>query len=169
MSQTNFNKRIWNNCLFHGPRRTGKIDPKRSSAVQAMNVSIEPNPVLPGVAVSGTSVDFWTLWDTTSNVVSGAASGPAPYRGLAGYSGPCSRELRSRFGPPALPGPFACRDQAGTKPRTTRNIMGNDRGPSGKPTRYPARTCCSIEPRASSESAINMPVTLPGPSVNVAQ
>lgn len=63
----------------------------------------------------------------------------------------------------------ALQDQAGTKPRTTRNIMGNDRGPSGKPTRYPARTCCSIEPRAPSESAINMPVTLPGPSVNVAQ
>jgi hypothetical protein len=32
-------------------------------------------------------------------------------------------------------------DQAGTKPRTTRNIMGNDRGPSGRPARYPSRTC----------------------------
>src|SRR5438309_2159222 len=60
-------------------------------------------------------------------------------------------------------------DQAGTTPRTTRNIMGNDRGPSGKPIRYPARTCCSIAPRTSSESAIKGPLTLPGPPVNVAQ
>jgi hypothetical protein len=67
------------------------------------------------------------------------------------------------------PYPQCFQDQAGTTPRTTRNIMGNDRGPSGNPTRYPARTCCSIAPRTSSESAIKGPVTLPGPPVNVAQ
>jgi hypothetical protein len=44
-----------------------------------------------------------------------------------------------------------------------------DRGPSGRPSRYPARTCCSIERRASLESAINVLVEWPGPSVNVAQ
>ena len=68
-----------------------------------------------------------------------------------------------------FPYPQCFQDQAGTTPRTTRNIMGNDRGPSGNPTRYPARTCCSIAPRTSSESAIKGPVTLPGPPVNVAQ
>ena len=67
------------------------------------------------------------------------------------------------------PYPLCFQDQAGTTPRTTRNIMGNDRGPSGNPTRYPARTCCSIVPRASSESAIKGPETLPWPPVNVAQ
>jgi hypothetical protein len=73
-----------------------------------------------------------------------------------------------RIGPSTLS--LQCsRDQAGTTPRTTRTIMGNDRGPSGKLTRYPSRTCRSIAPRTSSESAIKGPVTLPGPPVNVAQ
>ena len=60
-------------------------------------------------------------------------------------------------------------DQAGTTPRTTRNIMGNDRGPSANPAKYPARTCLSIVPRTSSESAIIGPEMLPWPPVNVAQ
>ena len=33
-----------------------------------------------------------------------------------------------------------CQGQPGTRPRTMRNIMGNDLGPSGNPARYPART-----------------------------
>ena len=70
---------------------------------------------------------------------------------------------------PRRPYCFTVQDHAGTTPRTTRNIIGNDRGPSGKPARYPARTCCSIAPRLSSESAIKAPEMTPWPPVNVPQ
>jgi hypothetical protein len=37
--------------------------------------------------------------------------------------------------------------QIGTTPRTARNIIGNERGPSGRPRIYPARTCSLISSR----------------------
>ncbi len=47
-----------------------------------------------------------------------------------------ARSTRSWFGPHRA---FACQDEAGIKTRTTLNIMGNDRCPSGKPTSGPQR------------------------------
>jgi len=37
----------------------------------------------------------------------------------------------------------------GTIPRTERTMIANERGPSGNPARYPARTCRSISARRS--------------------
>ena len=51
----------------------------------------------------------------------------------------------------------------GTLPRTARVTTANDRAPSGRPARYPARTCCSISVRILEGKVVKRCAILVGP------
>jgi hypothetical protein len=52
-------------------------------------------------------------------------------------------------------------------PRTARTMIANDRGPSGRPARYPARAFRSISARSLADSAVSRWAILVGPVASV--
>ena len=83
-----------------------------------------------------------------------------PYWGLRDYGTPPAASYCA--GTPVLDwrDQLACFEVEGRRlaarryvPRTTRAMMANDRGPLGRPARYPPRTCRSTSARTSAGNA----------------